>query len=282
MSDFIRARQNWIVPLGFLLASFFFLSRQSYLGTRPHPSLFARLVISAVSLPQRAVSYPVQALSRVWNNYLYLVALRGQNLTLQRELALLSEAKVAGEEYRLENERLRKLVEFKAQVPYRLVPARVIAEDLLAETNTVTINKGSLDGLRAGMVVVSVDGVIGQILDEPGSALAPLAAQVLLIIDRNSRVDALVQRSRARGVVMGKGALDRLELQYVERTVDVTKGDAVICSGLGGIFPKGLLIGTVTSVKSDPRELGLQVEVRPSADFARLEEVLVVFPEVQP
>jgi len=282
MSDFIRARQNWIVPLGFLLASFFFLSRQSYLGTRPHPSLFARLVISAVSLPQRAISYPVQALSRVWNNYLYLVALRQKNLELQKELALLSEAKVVAEEYRLENERMRKLVEFKAQVPYRLVPARVIAEDLLAETNTITINKGSLDGIRAGMVVVSVDGVIGQILDEPGSAIGPLAAQVLLIVDRNSRVDALVQRSRARGVVRGKGGLDSLELQYVERTADVAKGDAIVCSGLGGIFAKGLLIGTVTSLKSNPRELGLQVEVRPSADFARLEEVLVVFPEARP
>jgi rod shape-determining protein MreC len=282
MSDFIRARQNWLVPLGFLLASFFFLSRQSYLGTRERPSLFARVLLSAVSLPQRAVSYPLQAGSRVWNNYLYLVGVRKKNLELQKELALLDEAKVAGEEYRLENERLRQLVEFKAQVPYRLVPARVIAEDLLAETNTITINKGSLDGVRAGMVVVSVDGVLGQILDEPGSAIGQLASQVLLIIDRNSRVDALVQRTRARGVIQGKGALSRLELQYVERTADVVPGDAIICSGLGGIFPKGLLIGTVASVKSNPGELGLKVEVAPSADFSRLEELLVVFPEATP
>jgi len=282
MSEFIRARQNWLVPLGFLLASFFFLSRQSYLGTREHPSLFARVLISAVSLPQRAVAYPLQAASRVWNNYLYLVGVREKNLELQKELALLGETKVTGEEYRLENERLRKLVEFKQQVPYRLVPARVIAEDLLAESNTITIDKGSLDGIRAGMVVVSVDGVIGQILDEPGSAIGELAAQVLLIIDRNSRVDALVQRTRARGLVQGKGVLNSLDLQYVERTADVMKGDAVICSGLGGIFPKGLLIGTVASVRSDPGELGLRVEVSPSANFSRLEEVLAVFPEARP
>jgi len=282
MSEFLRARQHLIVPLGLLFVGLFILSRQSYLETRPRPSPFARTLISAISLPQRAITYPIQALARLWDNYIYLVGLREQNLRLQKEVALLHEAQVADKEYRLENERLRRLVEFKAQVPYRLVPARVIAEDILAESNTITINKGSRDGVRAGMVVVAVEGVVGQILDEPGSAIGPFASQVLLIIDRNSRVDALVQRNRARGVIRGKGSLRSLDLQYVERTADVVKDDAVICSGLGGVFPKGLTIGAVTGVKSDPRDLSLQVEAAPSVDFSRLEEVLVVFPEGNP
>ena len=282
MSDFIRTRQNLIVPWGLLLLSLFILSRQSYRETQSRPSLFARALVTTVSVPQRAISYSLQGLRGVWRNYFYLVGLRRQNLELQKEVALLQEERVRAEEYRLENERLRQLVGFKEQVPFRLVPARIIGEDQLAESKTITVNKGSLDGIKPGTVAVAVAGVVGQILDEPGSLIGLNASQVLLIIDRNSRVDALVQRSRARGVIRGTGALDRLELQYVERTADVVAGDMVICSGLGGIFPKGLMIGTVASVASDPNELSLHLEVAPSVNFSHLEEVLIVFPESAP
>ena len=282
MSDFIRTRQNVIVPLGLLLLSLFILSRQSYRETQSRPSLFARALITTVSVPQRMIGYSLQGLHGVWRNYFYLVGLRRQNLKLQKEVALLQEEGVQAEEYRLENERLRQLMGFKEEVPFRLVPARIIGEDLLAESKTITINKGSQDGIQPGTVAVAVGGVVGQILDEPGSLIGLNVSQVLLIIDRNSRVDALVQRSRARGVIRGTGALDRLELQYVERNADVVVGDKVLCSGLGGIFPKGLVIGTVASVASDPNELSLHLEVTPSVDFSRLEEVLIIFPEMTP
>ena len=282
MTDFLRARQQLIVPLALLFLSLAVLSRQSYVETRPRPSLFARALVTTVGLPQRAVAYPIRGVTRVWRNYFYLVGLRQKNLELQKEVALLEEALLQAEEYRLENERLRRLVEFAEQVSFRLVPARVIGEDVLAESKTLTINKGSRDGIRPGMVAVAAGGVVGQLLDEPGSTIGLNAAQVLLITDRNSRVDALIQRSRARGVVRGRGGVGRLELLYVERTADVAEGDAVVCSGLGGIFPKGLLLGTVAAVESDPNQLSLRVEVTAGADFSRLEEVLIVFPETAP
>lgn len=282
MSEFIRSRQKVLLPWALLLFSLLLISRQSYRETRARPSWFARGLVSTVSVPQRAISYSVQALARVWRNYFYLVGLREQNLRLQKEVALLQEGMVQAEEYRRENERLRSLLGFKEEISYQVEPARVIGGDLLAESKTLTLNKGALDGVQAHTVVVAAGGVVGQILDEPGSRLGFNTAQVLLIIDRNSRVDALVQRSRARGVLRGTGDPDRLELQYVERTADVVVGDVVVCSGMGGIFPKGLMLGTVRSVASDPNELSLHIEVAPAVDFSRLEEVLLVLPGTEP
>jgi len=119
--------------------------------------------------------------------------------------------------------------------------------------------------------VVAKDGVVGQVIEA-----APRTAKVLLIIDRNSAVDVMLQGRRTRAVMEGIGRRDTCILKYVPRTETVERGDRVITSGLGGIYPKGLLVGDVTGVWKEGYGLFQKVEIAPQVDFDRLEEVLVV------
>jgi rod shape-determining protein MreC len=148
--------------------------------------------------------------------------------------------------------------------------ARIIGRDPLPFSGTVTINKGERDGIAKNMAVLSPFGVVGQIM-----AISGHAARVLLITDHNSGVDAVVQRSRARGIVEG-GIDGGCLMKYVKRGEDVDVGDRIVTSGLDGIFPKGIIIGNVTRVTRGVRGLLQVAEVTPSVPLDRIEEVLVV------
>jgi len=120
------------------------------------------------------------------------------------------------------------------------------------------------------MAVVSAEGLVGRVI-----GVGNQHAKVLLIIDGNSAVDSFIQRSRARGVLVGLGR-EMCLLKYVQRNEDVQVGDKVISSGMGGVFPKGLIVGTVQEVVRGSSGLFQRVEVEPAANFSRLEEVMVV------
>ena len=120
------------------------------------------------------------------------------------------------------------------------------------------------------MAVISTDGVVGKLI-----TVSPNASRVLLINDHNSGLDAFDQRSRARGIVAGVMD-DGLTMKYVDRTGDVKPGDAVITSGMDGIFPGGLLVGQVARVSQEGPGLFLNIDIRPAVDFSKLEEVLVL------
>ncbi|MDH3557772.1 MAG: rod shape-determining protein MreC, partial [Deltaproteobacteria bacterium] len=135
---------------------------------------------------------------------------------------------------------------------------------------TILIDKGRSDGVTQDMAVVSAEGLMGRVI-----GVSSHHAKVLLILDANSAVDALIQRSRVRGVLVGLG-VDLCLLKYVQRNEDVQVGDQVISSGMGGVFPKGLLLGTVQEVVRGSSGLFQRVEVKPAANFNRLEEVMVV------
>jgi rod shape-determining protein MreC len=129
---------------------------------------------------------------------------------------------------------------------------------------------GSDQGFEAGMPVLSTEGVVGKLI-----AVGPSSSRVLLINDHNSALDAFDQRSRIRGIVAGM-VDDGLVMKYVDRSEDVKSGDTIVTSGLDGIFPRGLLVGEVTSVVREGPGLFLTVNLAPAADFRRLEQVLVV------
>jgi len=137
------------------------------------------------------------------------------------------------------------------------------------EFRTITIDKGTDDGLRTDMAVIAPAGVVGRVVMPSGRA-----AKVQLLVDRNAAAGALVERSRAQGVVKGVGEM-RLELEFVSEAADVAVGDLVVTSGIEGIFPKGFTIGRVDTVeKSGPAYK--RITVMPAVDFSALEEVLVV------
>jgi len=172
-------------------------------------------------------------------------------------------------ELRQENERLRSLLGFVAETAVRTTAARVIAEDASSWFRTIEIDRGSADGVTEGLPVVNAAGLVGRVVRS-----TPQSARVLLITDASSAVAVLVQDQRIRGVCRGQGGALALDFALVQDDIQV--GDGVITSGLGGIFPKGLVVGFVRSVHREQFGLFQTVEVEPAVDFAHLEEVLVL------
>ena len=173
------------------------------------------------------------------------------------------------EELRSENARLKGLLEFRSGLETETVVARVIGVDPTNWFQTVTIDKGSEQRLREGMAVINQHGVVGRIVK-----CSPRSSRVLLLIDASSAVATLVERTRTRSVCRGTG--DGLSLDYVALPEDVAEGDLIVTSGLGGVFPKGLPVGTVRSVVRGGFSMFQTIEVAPAVDFSRIEEVMVL------
>jgi rod shape-determining protein MreC len=195
----------------------------------------------------------------------------GSALDLEAESRRLR-AELAGvEELQRENARLRRLLGFAEEQSRRNVAARVIAEDATSWFRTIEINRGYEDGVTEGLPVVDAAGLIGRVVRSTAHA-----ARVLLITDASSAVAVLVQDQRIRGVCRGQGGTLALDFALVQDEIQV--GDGVVTSGLGGVFPKGLVVGYVRSVRREQFGLFQTVEVESAVDFEHLEEVLVVLP----
>ncbi len=270
-----------ILPFSLWLFSLILVSVQSYQRGRAVRSPFSRGVSAAVTFPERAYASSRSGMVGSWKNYLYLVGIQKENLLLQKQIAFLEIENQRLQEQALENERLRSLLEFKQSLPYRSLPARIIGWDLSAYARTVTINVGFRDGVQKGQAVIGAKGLIGQIIDEPGRLSGPSWAQVLLITDPTSRVSVVVERTRDRGILEGIGKEDNLLLKYLAPEARPIKGEVVVTSGLGGIFPQGIPVGKIERIEQNPFSSSPQGRVRPSADFAHLEELLVIIGEAR-
>jgi rod shape-determining protein MreC len=168
------------------------------------------------------------------------------------------------------NQKLQQLLDFRSQLPSGSITASIIANSASAWFQSCLIDKGSADGVRKGMSVVTPLGVVGRVVD-----VAARSAKVLLLTDANSGIDVMVQRTRARGIV--SGSLENgTVLKYVKRTEDIQVGDRLITSGLDGVFLKGLLVGTISKVRKQNLGLFQTIEVMPAISPARVEIVLVV------
>jgi rod shape-determining protein MreC len=235
-------------------------------------SFVEALMLSIVMPLQEAINGITQSISDLWNGYINLLQVRSENLRLRRQLAELQGELHRYREAYLQQQRLRDLLGFRSAVFPNPVAAEVVGIDPSQWAEAVAINKGSRDRVRKDMAVVTHQGLVGRTID-----ISPHYTMVLLLTDRRSAVDALVQRTRARGIVVGKSR--RLcELRYVDFHADIQVGDTIISSGLGEVYPKGLLIGTVVSVREKSHGLFHDVEVKPAVDLAKLEEVLVLIP----
>ncbi len=169
--------------------------------------------------------------------------------------------------------RLKKILSLEETMIYSTVAARVVSNERSSLFKTIIIEKGTDDGIVEGLPVVTSQGIVGRIIESSWNV-----SRVLLVTDYNSNIDALVQGSRAQGILQGGGP-QLCRLKYVQRTDEVKPGDTLVTSGLGGIFPKGLVLGMIAT--AEKRETGLfqHVEVMPAVDFTKLEEVLVLIPE---
>ena len=206
-----------------------------------------------------------------WEDYVALVHAQKENRRLSARIQELEQEMAECQELRASNQRLGALLDFQSSVRLPSVASRVIGEDSSGWFHTLLIDKGQKDGVERAMPVVARQGLVGHVVES-----AERTAKVLLIIDRNSAVDVLLQESRTKAVLEGVGRQDLCVLKYVPRSETVQKGERVITSGLGGIYPKGLLVGTVEGVWKEGYGLFQRVEVSPKVDFQRLEEVLVI------
>jgi rod shape-determining protein MreC len=180
------------------------------------------------------------------------------------------------QELKLTNVRLRNLLNFQKTATSQVLSAEVIGKDPSPWYQTVIIDKGKNEGVTRGMAVVIPEGIVGQVMD-----VSDKYSKVLLIIDPNSAVDALVQRTRARGIIKGESS-GRCIFKYVLRQYDVGVGEKVVSSGLDGVFPKGIAVGRISRVIRRSAGIFQEVIVTPSVDFEKLEEILIVLNPPRP
>lgn len=233
------------------------------------------VVIGLVAPFQKAASSTILFAKGVWRRYFVLVSVSEENDRLKQRLAETLEENHRLVEVDLANQRLRELLNFKEELPRKVVAAQVIGRDPSPWFQSVIIDKGKSDGVTKTAPVVAAEGIVGQVVD-----VSDHYAKVLLIIDQDSAVDSLVQRSRARGVIKGDGEADCI-FQYVLRKDDVGVGDIVVSSGQDGVFPKGLRVGQVSGVFQRNSGLFQEVTINSFVDFEKLEEVLVVLSETE-
>lgn len=218
---------------------------------------------------QRGLSGGFSGVRQLWTGYIALRNLKVENEALKRDLAA---SQVAVQEQRALADRTRgleRLLDLRGHLKLNTVAAEIIGAAATPDFRTLTIDKGTRDGVRSDMSVIAPAGIVGRLV-----VPSLRSAKVQLLIDRNAAAGAIVERTRAQGVVVGGGD-DRLRMEYVSEVFDIVVGDVVVTSGIDGIYPKGFIIGKVESVE---RAGGAykRITIKPAVDFSSLEDVLVV------
>jgi rod shape-determining protein MreC len=219
---------------------------------------------------------PMQnSLAGLWNsavsgvqNYFFLTRTNQENERLRREVFDLKVQIRLADEIRHENERLRKILEFRQKVPYQLIAGEVTARDAKAtQSRTLNINRGSRHGITTMMPVVTPEGIVGIT-----TYVDVLSTKVLMITDASASIGAMLEQGRIAGILAGDGANSCI-LKFLPINVQVKKGDLVVTSGQEGIFPEGLAVGRVLQEVNEST-LYRSVKVIPFPNFTSLNEVL--------
>lgn len=230
------------------------------------PHKFALEIIGSA---QNGITSVTDYFKGIWTDYTDLINVREENKRLREEL---QKYKATNNEYReavATNVRLAKLLEMKESLPAPTLTAQIIGKDPSQWFKTIIIDRGSSDGVQTGMPAVTVEGVVGQVMNT-----SPHYAKILLATDPNSAIDALIQKTRVQGIIKGNG--NAYEMHYVLKNSDVQKGDRIVTSGIGGVFAKGLSIGTVASVTKTRRGMFQKITIEPSTDFSQLEYLIII------
>jgi rod shape-determining protein MreC len=227
--------------------------------------------VELMSPIQRTVSWTIYGVTHSWGGYIGLRNARRDNEALRAELDRLKVRDAELESRALEADRLEALLNFRnshSDVP--MLAAHVISASPDSGSVVINIDRGSRDGIRRDMGVITPDGVVGKIL-----AVYPDVSQVLVLGDKESGVGALLADTRTQGPVKGTGE-PQLTLDYISNDEKVSVGEAIVTSGEDRIFPKDLPVGTVVEATPDRKSPFMKIRVKPAAHLDRLEEVLVL------
>jgi rod shape-determining protein MreC len=257
-------------PLFVILIMIFFLVQLVPLNNEEKlsQSRFSKVILTLTYYPQKGVNSLSKYLVAKWNKYIKNVDNYEENKALKKDLAKLREENFRLSETKLQNARLRKLLNFRTEEAFEVIAANSIAVSPSAiKSQVIIIDKGSKDGLLKGMPVKTHQGVVGKIY-----IVGYSSSEVLLITDSLSAVDSYVQRTRERGIIKGDGK--QCVMEYLEKDSDIIVGDKIVTSGKDGFFPKGILLGTVVEIFSVGGNI--KAKIRPNIDINSVEEVLVI------
>lgn len=268
-----RRYLRFFIPL--ILAIIFF-------GLVPHTarraSWYEEVFWNIMAPPQYLMSLISNGIGGVWKGYVALVGVDEENQVLKAKVASLEGDIMKFEETEKENERLRGLLAFSDKIKGEKLVARVVANDPRSEFKSITIDKGSADGIEPLMPVVGPRGLVGKV----GRVMHGYS-RVLLITDPNSAVDVFDERSRSRGLLVGTATHTQFKhsyfltrFEYLKRGIDIATDDVVVTSGFDEVYPPGIPVGTVAEVKDVSLGVFTDVEVVPFEDTAQLEEVIVL------
>jgi len=231
---------------------------------------WAGVVMDVAAPVQKAVAMPFEAIHGAWNRYVAVIDAERENEALHSEIARLGDENLQLREALVASGRLQRIAEMRERYEIPMLPAELVGVDTSPWFRSVLVDRGRSGGVWSGMPVISEQGLVGLV-----TATSRSSAKAMLVLDRQTAIDGVIQRSRSRGIVRGRGS-DELEFEFVERGSDVQRNDLVITSGLGGVYPKGLHIGMITEISDPDARLLQTATIGPAVDFGRLEQVFVM------
>lgn len=265
-------RKKW--ALLFVIVSLFciiFFAARGRFQT-PVSSQAVSLVLSPF---QQAISWIGAQLGAATDNLWDIATVHEQNKMLRNEVEQLRVQNLEASEALAENERLRALLDYqKGAKQFDLVAARVIGRESATWSSMIIISRGQMDGIRNNMAVVTPEGLVGHVVETGWNS-----SKVQLILDPRSSVGTIVQRaeSRVAGIVHGDMENPTMpQMVNIAKNADVVEGDVVVTSGFGGIYPKGLVVGLVSSIQNEAGGLLKAGLLEPAVDFQKLEDVMVI------
>ena len=270
MTDFLRRIGLPLLFAGLLMLTLvFMLADRDPIAAEEAP--WPESILLEFTAPlQQFVTRPAEWLGDIWTRYVALVEVGEENERLLAEIRELEEENVQFREALVASGHLARIARMRVDFEVPLLPSEVVGQDVSPWFRTVLLDRGRSEAVRSGMPVVAAGGLVGVV-----TATSPGASRAMMLLDRRSAVDAIVQRSRARGIVRGTGA-GEIEFVFMVRGDDVQEGDEIITAGVGGVYPKGLRIGVVSEVQTERSEIHHIAMVDPAVDFGRLEQVFVM------
>ncbi|NQT94872.1 MAG: rod shape-determining protein MreC [Candidatus Omnitrophica bacterium] len=217
--------------------------------------------------------FPLQLTNQVFfqlNLLIHSRQLIKENTSLRKTVDILTHQLVEYKEAGLENKRLNRLLEFKTKSHFKLIAARIIGKDPSNLSDTVVIDQGKHQKIKKGTVIISEAGLVGSVY-----TCSSNVSRVRLITDPNSRISAIISRTRQLGMLYGTST-SLCRLRYLPLDSDIEVGDEIITSGFSDAYPKGILVGKVVKIIKEPRGLSLSALVKPAVDISKAEELLCI------
>ena len=227
--------------------------------------MFHQMTLEVLGPVQAGFSKIADGAGRMWHDYVNLLDVREENRRLKALLETYDEKLAKYREAYTTYLHLEEALQFRDGVDFPPLTARVIGKDPAYWFHTIIVDRGENDGVVEGMVALTSKGIVGQVI-----YVSPNYCKILLANAPSSAIDVIVQKNRVRGILKGAGEKGYI-LHYVLKNADVAEGDQIVTAGIGGVFESGIPVGTVSSVHRRKRGMFLEIEVKPSVDFQKLE-----------